>query len=122
MGYKSFIVSEGIIGLLLLGVSHVITQLEYMTIFKTVDEETKCTLMNLFKTVGKFKFISVDMQVQEGNVDCGLFAIAVATDLAYRNDPANVIFEQEKMGSHVLENLESGSFQPFPRLTKSTDS
>ena len=43
-------------------------------------------------------------------------------DLAYENDPANVIFEQKKMRNHVLENLESGSLQPFPRLTKSTDS
>ena len=75
--------------------------------------------MSLFKKVGKFKFTSVNMQVQEGNVDCVLFAIAVATDLAYGNDPANVIFEQKKMRNHVLGNLESGSLQPFPRLTKS---
>ena len=93
----------------------------YDSIFRTVDEETKRTVMNLFKKVGKFKFIPVDMQVQEGNVDCGLFTIAVATDLAYGNDPANVIFVQKKMRNHVLENLESGSLQPFPRLTKSTD-
>ena len=33
----------------------------YDSIFKTVDEETKCTLMNLFKKVGKFKFTSVNM-------------------------------------------------------------
>ena len=93
----------------------------YDSIFKTVDKETKCTLMNLFKKVGKFKFTSVNMQVQEDNVDCGLFAIAVATDLAYGNDPANVIFKQKKMRNHVLGNLESGSLQPFPRLTKSTN-
>ena len=71
MGYKSFIVSKGlivskgIIGLLLLEASHVTTQLEYMTIFKRNQahfNETKRTLMNLFKKVGKFKFTSVDMQ------------------------------------------------------------
>ena len=43
--------------------------------------------MNLFKKVGKFKFTSVDMQVQKDNIVCSLFAIAVATDLAYGNDP-----------------------------------
>ena len=85
-----------------------------------MDEESKCTLMNLFKKAGKFKFTSVNMQVQEGNVDCGLFVIAVATDLAYGNDPANVIFEQKKMKNYVLENLKSESLQPFSRLTKST--
>ena len=87
-----------------------------------MDEESKRTIMNLFKTVGKFKFTSVDMQVQEGNIDCGLFAIAVATDFAYGNDPANVIFEQNRMRNHVLENLESGSLQPFPRLEQNTNS
>ena len=70
--------------------SHVITQLEYTTLFKTVDEETKYTLMNLFKKVSKLT--SVYMQEQEGNVDYGLFAIVVATDLAYGNNPANVPF------------------------------
>ena len=94
----------------------------YDSLYKTVDEESKRTIMNLFKKVGKFKFTSVDMQVQEGNIDCGLFAIAVATDLAYGNDPANVIFEQNKMRNHVLENLESGSLQPFPRLEQNTNS
>ena len=94
----------------------------YDSLYTAVDEESKCTIMNLFKKVGKFKFTSVDMQVQEGNIDCGLFAIAVATDLAYGNDPANVIFEQNKMRNHVLENLESGSLQPFPRLEQNTNS
>jgi len=74
------------------------------------------TLMILCK---KVEFTSVNMQVQEGNVDCGLFAIAVATDLAYGNDPVNIIFEQKKMRNHIFENLESGLLQPFPRLTKS---
>ena len=49
----------------------------------------------LVQKVGKFKFTSVNMQVQEGYINCSLFAIAVATDLAYGNDPANVIFEQK---------------------------
>ena len=50
----------------------------YDYLYKTVDEESKHTIMNLFKKVGKFQFTSVHMQVQEGNIDCGLFAIAVA--------------------------------------------
>ena len=78
--------------------------------------------MSLFKKVGKFKFTFVKMQVQEGSSDCGLFAIAVVTNLAYGNDSVNVTFEQNKMRDHFLKNLESGSLWAFPRLGQSTSS
>ena len=65
--------------------------------FKMVDEEFKHTLMNMFKKVGRN--------------DCGLVAIAVASDLAHGKDPANVFFEQNKMRDHLMRNLESGSLQ-----------
>lgn len=93
----------------------------YDSLFKTVDAESKHTLMNLFKKVGKFKFTSVNMQIQRGSNDCGLFAIAVATDLAHGNDPVNVIFEQKKMRDHLMRSLESGSLQAFPRLAQSNN-
>ena len=55
-------------------------------------------------------------QVQQGGVDCGLFAIAFAYELAaettlwmYR------AFEQGKMREHLVKCLERGLFEPFPR-------
>ena len=69
--------------------SHDITPLEYITLFLKTNNE-------LVQKVGKFKLTSLGMQEKEGNVDCGLFAIAGATDLAYGNDPANVILNKRK--------------------------
>jgi hypothetical protein len=59
------------------------------------------------------------VQVQSGAVDCGLFAIAFAYDLAAGNDPSNVHYDQCKMREHLTKCLESESFAPFPRQPKS---
>ena len=56
-------------------------------------------------------------QVQQGGVDCGLFAIAFAYELAAGNagNPSDVSFEQGKMREHLVKCLERGLFKPFPR-------
>lgn len=47
------------------------------------------------------------MQVKRGGTDRGVFAIAIATSLAYGNDPANLTFQQEELREHLLKFLES---------------
>ena len=37
------------------------------------------------------------VQQQSNVIDCGLFDIAIATDLLYGNSPSNVSYEHEKM-------------------------
>jgi len=54
------------------------------------------------------------MQTQRGSVDCGVFAVAVATALANGNDPAALIFNQEKMRHHLLQCSEAGVLTAFP--------
>ena len=54
-------------------------------------------------------------QIQQGGVDCGLFAIANAYELAAGNDPSDVSFDQGKMRKHLVQCLEKGRFEPFPR-------
>ena len=67
------------------------------------DKDTiKINLMNVYK--------------QTGSVDCGLFAIASLTLLALGGDPTNVVFNQEEMRSHFLQQYESQHIQPFPIL------
>ena len=43
----------------------------------------------------------------------GVFAIAIATSLAFRNDPANITFQQDTMRDHLLKCLESGRLTVF---------
>ena len=54
-------------------------------------------------------------QIQQGGMDCGLFSIPNAYELAVGNDPWDVSFDQGKMRKHLVQCLEKGRFEPFPR-------
>ncbi len=51
---------------------------------------------------------------QGGTTDCGLYAIAIATSLAYGIDPSQLIFDQQEMRCHFVDCLSSQSLKPFP--------
>ena len=56
------------------------------SIFKSIDQETKLTISNLFQPTGssnQLKIKLIKTQRQKGNKDCGLFAIAMATTIAF---------------------------------------
>ena len=42
---------------------------------------------------------------QNGNVDCGIFAIAYATDIAAGNNPATIVYDHSEMRQHLLDCL-----------------
>ena len=46
-------------------------------------------------------------------MDCGLFAIAFAYELANGNDPLEVSFDQRKMHQHLVHCLEKGRLEAF---------
>ena len=43
----------------------------------------------------------MNMKKQQGSHDCGIYAIAYATDLVYGQDPASHQYQQEKMRPHL---------------------
>ena len=53
------------------------------------------------------------VQQQSNVIDCGLFDIAIATDLLYGNSPSNVSYEHEKMRQHlfIYSKIRSHYFQ-----------
>ena len=56
------------------------------SIFKSIDQETKLTISNLFQPTGssnQLKIKLIKTQRQKGNKDCGLFAIVMATTIAF---------------------------------------
>ena len=83
----------------------------YDSLYKTIDQDTKTAIMNMFKKMGQVKIDSVDMQIQRGDVDCGVFAVAVATALANGDDPTALVFN---LRHHLLQCLESGILTTFP--------
>ena len=60
-------------------------------------------------------FINEKVQRQLNFNDCGLFALAIATDLCYGVDPATQSYEQSNLHQHYVNCLESRKMVPFPK-------
>ena len=57
--------------------------------------------------------------LQQGNrCDCGIFAIAFATDIAYNHKPEQRTYNQSVIRKHLLAQLENKTMTPFPQQTK----
>ena len=84
----------------------------YDSSLTVVDQDTQKLLKQL---LGTKIDIRVGGQKQEGNVDCGLFAIATCVSLAAGGQPHRFI--QEKMRDHLLQCFEkiNNYFTIFPR-------
>ena len=85
---------------------------------KRLTSSMEVQLAECYKNLATGSTLAVELppaQVQRGGVDCGLFAIAFAYELAAGNNPSDVSFEQGKMREHLVRCLERGHFEPFPR-------
>jgi hypothetical protein len=57
---------------------------------------------------------------QQGSADCGVFAIAYATEIAMGSDPeevADIWFRQGDMRSHLAAAFDAGHITRFPRVS-----
>ena len=61
----------------------------------------------------RVEICSVHQQV--GGVECGIFAIAFATDLCHSLNPVAVTYDQNEMRPHLLRCLENQRLELFPR-------
>ena len=55
------------------------------------------------------------MQRQNGSADCGLFAIAVAVDMAHGLDPSRATYKQPLMRRHLVKCFDQQVMAIFPR-------
>ena len=60
----------------------------------------------------------MNVQHQTNLSDCGLFAIAFATELASQQSPLLCELDTSKMRSHLLTRLNDGVLKPFPYKKK----
>ena len=51
---------------------------------------------------------------QKGVYDCGLYAVAYATDLCFGNDPGKKVYTQSQIRDHLLCCLAENKLRPFP--------
>ena len=86
----------------------------YDSIYTTLPMLAKAQIASLLATQQptiRVKFM--DVQMQSGSSDCGLFAIAYATALSFGLPPGMFQFEQPKMHSHLQTCLEEGRMTMF---------
>ena len=62
----------------------------------------------------ELRIISKAVQQQGNGYDCGIFAIAFATDIAYNHKPEQRTYNQSVMRKHLLAQLENETMTLFP--------
>lgn len=62
--------------------------------------------------LASLQFVSVPQQTNGS--DCGVFAIAIATCLAFGTNPSHVTFDIQGMHSHLVACLKAGKMSTFP--------
>ena len=80
----------------------------------SVSEEILAKLVYTDKPTFSMKMARVTKQ--SGSCDCGLFAIAYITHIAFGLEPSNYVFDQSKMRTHFTQSLEKKLIEPFPIL------
>ena len=60
----------------------------------------------------QFSVEVVDVQMQEGSHDCGLFAVVYITSICNGQDPA--VYKQNAMRKHILNSIEDRVMTAFP--------
>ena len=88
----------------------------YDSLLIDVDDETQKAIRKVFNE-SRISFSLPKVQRQEGTHDCGLFAIAFATNLCFSHNPVAVSameYTQYAMRGHLINCLESAYFIDFP--------
>ena len=57
---------------------------------------------------------ALSVQQQNNGVDCGVFAIAFATSLAFGKDPTETIYDERLLRKHLFTCLCNGKMELFP--------
>lgn len=87
----------------------------YDLVYSKPDKNTEEVILNLFNIDSdRIKLNVISEQKQEGSRDCGVFAIAFATAIAYRKDPSHLIFNQVEMRKHLLACFRGREMTLFP--------
>ena len=55
----------------------------------------------------------IDVELQNGSNDCGLFLNAFATTLCFGKEPENICYNQSLMRDHLLYCIENGVMEEF---------
>ena len=81
--------------------------------------ETQTVIAKYIRSQSKsVKIKVVNVARQEGNTDCGLYAVAMMTSIAYKEDPVTVVYSQADLRIHLQQCFEQGFLEKFPIAKK----
>ena len=90
----------------------------YDSAYSTIHEDTQSQICSFVRPNSDTLTINMpNFQRQPNGRDCGIFAIAVATELANGRDPSFCYWDVARMRPHLIESLEGGRIEPFPQKT-----
>ena len=89
----------------------------YDSLNSSVHMETQLIIARLLKTNKEsFKIRIAKVNRQSGFDDCGVFAAAYCTSVAFGHDPTSIVYNQEHLRHHLLSCLENKRMTPFPTI------
>ena len=87
----------------------------YDSALQAISLETKKAACSLLRTKeGVLHFDLMNTQCQSNSNDCGLFAIAFATELVSGRDPTGCHYVENQLRQHLLQCLENHFLSSFP--------
>ena len=90
----------------------------YDSMFHSTTYATKKQIASIILTKSNQIQLKIGMtQFQENSLDCGIYAIAFATDLCHGNDPSQLKYDLPfKLRMHLLDSLKQQKMMPFPSV------
>ena len=93
------------------GIVNIYDSMYNMITLKTIRQV--CALWKCPTKLGTFRLVNI--QRQPNSSDCGLFAVASATELVHGKDPILSYWDTSKMRSHLIKCLEQKKIECFPQ-------
>ena len=86
----------------------------YDSMYSTINSQTELLLSELVHTNRPVIYVCFgNVSKQSGSVDCGLFAIAYITDIAFGRDPSFHVYVQKEMRQHFSNVLSKKKLSHF---------
>ena len=80
-------------------------------------ETSKAICQKAYCFSATLRIINMPVQYQPNNFDCGVFAIAFATDCVFNTKLETATYKTGVMRTHLKECLTQNKFKPFPKIT-----
>ena len=77
----------------------------YDSVYRAIDRTTRNIISNLSQTSSWLR--------ATGGKDCGMYAIAISTALAFCHDPSVIRFDQQARRPHLVACFEKETFSQF---------